>query len=379
MAGNPNINPNFGKSYLNTGKFGKKGKKQIKKAGFGGVQDFLNQAGVNQQAANKAMQDGGQITGMKSNFQNTLAQGMPANNTNPPTQDPVQPQNPTQPPQQPGIAEGLTQQSTDLTNVGANILNNGNPASQPLLNAGNNFQTGAQQDFGKVDALAQAARAQGGNILNTLGQQQQAADQDIQTLFNAQPLDTLRSNVAQLNSAAQASGRTNARSTNELGAELQRGLLRDQAAARLGSNNQFRAQTVGELNNQRTTDLALGNQFSSQGLGQGNLGNQALSAGGSLINDTNTVGANIFNQGFQNQLGSLGFINNAAQQTFNSQNQLFQKALANMQGAKQNRQSKAFRDAMLKAQQEAAQGGGFFSGALGSLGGMAGSGLANIV
>jgi hypothetical protein len=367
MAGNPNLaGSNFGQSYLKTGKFGKPGKEAIKSAGFT-VQDFLKQANVNQNNAMLAKNP----QSFKQTFQQTLNAGNP--NVKPPNQDPVQPQNPnpepTQQPQGPGVAEGLLNQSTDLTNVGANILNNGNPASNPLLNAGNNFQTGAQQDFGKVDFLAQQARNQGQTILNANARQQAEADQDIQNLFNAQPLDTLRSNLAQLNSAAQASGRSNSRSGNEINAEIQRGLIRDQAAARLGSNNQFRGQEFQELDRQRTTDLALGNQFSGQALGQGNLGNQALSLGGNLINDTNTVGANIFNQGFQNQLGSLGFINNAAQQSFNSQNQLLQKALANRIGAKQNRQTKALQDAMLALQQQQAEGGGFLSGAIGGLAG----------
>lgn len=362
MSGNPNVaGANFGAGFLKKGKFGKKGRKQIKKQGFGSVSDFLEQAGVSA---------GGRLpkAPQQTKLTNTLNTGFQAPQA-PTNTDPVQPQNPDTP----SVADSLTQQSTDLTNAGANILNNGNAATQPLLNAGNNFHTGAQQDFGKVDSLAQAARAQGQVILDANGRQQGEADQDIQNLFNAQPLDTLRSNIAQQNSAAQASGRTNSRSGNEKSAELQRGLIRDQAAARLGSNNQFRGQEFQELNNQRNTDLALGNQFSKQGLGQGELGNQALQAGGNLSNDTNALGANIFNQGFQNQLGSLGFINNASNQNFNSQNQLLQKALANIQGAKSNRQSKALQEQILKAQQDAADQGGFFSSALsGGLGALTG-------
>jgi len=355
MSGLPS---GFGKKFANTGKFGKKGRKKIRNK-FGSVQNFLDQGGLQrgvstQQQARDAFNAG-------PTQQPTVAP--PSPQPTQPSQDPVQNQ-------QQNVGTGLTQQATDLTNVGANILNQGNPASQPLLNAGNNFQTGAQQDLGKVDALAGAARAQGQNILNTLSQQQQAADQDIQNLFNAQPLDTLRSNLAQLNSAAQASGRTNSRSTNELNAELQRGLIRDQAAARLGSNNQFRDATINELGNQRQTDLGLGNLFSSQGLGQGNLGNQSLLGGGNLINNTNQLGADIFNNGLNQQFNALGFINNAAQQNFNTQNQLLQKALGNIQGAKQNRQTQNLIQQQLEAAQQG--GGGFLSGALGGLGGALG-------
>ena len=360
---------NFGQKFLNTGKFGQKGRQAIKNAGFENKQAFLNAAGVNNRLPQASQQNQLQAT-LKAGFQ-PPTQGNLSNggNINTPNQDPVQPQNPTQP----GLGQSWTQQATDLTNVGGNILNQGNPASNPLLNAGNNFQVGAQQDLGKVDFLAGQARAQGQNILNTLSQQQGAADQDIQNLFNAQPLDTLRSNISQLNSAAQAGGRTNARSTNELGAELQRGLIRDQAAARLGSNNQFRAQTVDELGNQRTTDLGLGNMFSNQGIQQGQLGNQALSSGGQLINDTNRVGADIFNTGFQNQLGAVGMINNLSQQNFNTQNQLLQKAIANITGARQNRQSMDLMRQQLAMQQQAAQGPGFFGGLMGgALSGLSG-------
>lgn len=351
MAGNPvNIGSGFGKKFLNTGKFGKKAKKKIKRQGFSGVQDFLGQANFNPNTRDTFANKQNRLQGAFNSGPQTAA---PAQPTAPQTQDPVQ--------NQQGIANSLIQQSTDLTNAGANILNNGNPASQPLLNAGNNFQVGAQQDFGKVDALAGAARAQGQTILDANTRQQAAADQDIQNLFNAQPLDTLRSNLAAQNAAAQANGTSNSRSGNELAAELQRGLIRDQANARLTSNNQFRGQEFQELNNQRATDLALGNQFSQQGLGQGGLGNQALNAGGNLINNTNTVGANIFNQGFQNQLGSLGFINNAANQQFQTQNQLLQQVLANTQGAKKNRQEKALRDQLLE-QQAQQSGGGLFGG-----------------
>ena len=381
MSGNPvDVGANFGAKYLKTGKFGKKGLTAIKGAGFADKQAFLDAAGVNINAANLA----GTPQGFKSAFKNTLKQGYqaptaqptdggaattPGTSTTPPQGDPVQPQNP-------GVGQGLVQQGVDLSNTGADILNNGNPASNPLLNAGNNYTTGAQQDLGKVDALAGAARAQGANILNTLSQQQGAADQDIQNLFNAQPLDTLRSNLAQLNSASQASGRTNSRSGNEMNAQLQRGLVRDQAAARLGSNNQFRAQTVDELGNQRTTDLGLGNMFSNQGIQQGQLGLNSTQAGGNLINSTNELGANIFNQGFQNQLGALGFLNNTSMQNFNTQNQLLQKALANITGSRQNRQSLEAMRRQLELQQQAAQGPGFMSG---MLSGGIGAGLGNVL
>lgn len=373
---------NFGQKYLKTGQFGQKGKQAIKTAGFATPQDFLKAANVNMNSANLA----GNQQGFKPVFQQTLAagnnpSGTPTSNggtiNNPngaPTQDPVQPQNPT-PPAQPGLGQGFMQQAVDQTNAGANILNNGNPATDPLLGAGGNYTTGAQQDFGKVDMLAGSARAKGADILNTLSQQQVAADQDIQNLFNAQPLDTLRSNLAQMNSAAQAGGRTNSRSGNEMSADLQRGLLRDQATARLGSNNQFRAQTIGELGTQRQTDLGLGNMYSGQGLGQGQLGNQALSTGGQLVNDTNRVGNEIFNNGFQNQLGTVGLINNLSQQNFNTQNQLLQKALANITGSRQNRQSMDILRQQLAMQQQAAQGPSFMEGLLSSGLGAATGGL----
>ena len=328
------IGQNFGNKFLNTGKFGKKGKQQIKKAGFANVADFLNQAGVSQDSRLP------QAT-IQNKLQTTANAGYQA--PPPPAttdQDPVQSQNPT-PPAQPSVGQGLMQQVTDLTNQGANILNN------------QNYQTGAQQDFGKVDAAAQAARAQGANILNTLNTQQQAADQDIQNFYNAQPLDTLRSNMAQMNALNQASGRTNSRSGNELSAELQRGLIRDQAGARLNSNNLYRQATVGEMGQQRALDQNLAGMYSGQGLGQGQLGNQS-----------NQIGANIFNQGFNNQLNTLGFLNNLSMQHYNVQNQLLQKAYANSTAARQQREAMDLMQQQFEAQQ---QGGGFFSGMLGGL------------
>jgi hypothetical protein len=361
MAGNPADMSNFGAKYLNTGKFGKKGRQAIKAAGYTNAKDFLAQSGV----------EGSRLpqTSIQKTLQSTLAAGnQPAQPTTP--TPPPAPETPA-PPAQNSIPNSLIQSATDQQNAGAKIMNEGNVATNPLLNAGANYQTGAQQDFGKVDTLAGAARAQGSNILNTLSNQQVAADQDIQNLFNAQPLDTLRSNLAQMNSAAQATGRTNSRSGNEVSAELQRGLLRDQAAARLGSNNQFRQATVNELGNQRTTDTGLAGMFSGQGVNQGQLGNQAINSAGQLQNDTNRLGADIYNQGFQNTLGGLGFANNAAMQSWNARNQVLQQYLANQQGQKMNRQAKNQFERQMQAQMEAAQGPGFMSNVLGGvLGGM---------
>lgn len=366
MSGQPGEVPAFNK-FFQTGKFGKKRRQQIKKAGFNNMAEFKQQAGLNNFNPNSRVG--------RQPIQNRINSALTGGPTQPvqtgggtptPNQDPVQAQNTNT--QQPAndIGSGLLQQSTDLTNQGANILNQGNAASQPLLNAGNNFIGGSAQDLAKTNALAASARGQGDNILNTLREQQQGADQDIQDLFNAQPLDTLRSNLSQLEAQNQASGRSNSRSGNEISAELQRGLIRDQAQARLGSNNQFRQAGINELNNQRSLDQNLASLFSGQGINQGQLGTTALNQGGNLVNNTNQLGANIFNQGFQNQLGTLGFLNNAALQNFNVQNQLLQKNLANIQGKKQ--QDKAFELAQqqLEAQQNQ---GGFLGGALSGLGG----------
>ena len=368
MSGFPN---NFGKRFAETGKFGQKNRRKIKKK-FGSVNNFLEQAGVNR----------GSRVGrgsIQNSLQSTFSGGPQPNQ---PTQPPAPVAPPTPTPQQPNqdpvqnqqgnLASGLLQQGTDLSNVGANILDQGNPASNPLLNAGSNFQQGSITDFGKVNTAVGNARNLGQQSLSTIADQQLAADQDIQNLFNAQPLDTLRSNISALNTANQASGLSNSRSGNELSAELQRGLIRDQAQARLGSNNQFRQATLNELNNQRGLESGVANLFSGQGIGQGQLGNQALSQGGNLVNATNQLGANIFNQGFQNQLQGLGFINNAAQQNFQTQNQLLQQALANIQGARSNRQANQFRQEQLDLLKDAQGGGGFLSGALGGLGGALG-------
>lgn len=360
MAGNPvNIGSGFGKKFAQTGKFGKKGRKKIQQK-FGSVQNFLNQSGVGQ--GNQL----GTVGQTQQQLQSAFNQGQPQQPTQPtpptpqPTQDPVQNQ-------QGGVGSGLLQQATDLSNVGANILQQGNPATQPLLSGGQQFQQGAFQDLGRVNTLADQALAQGQRIEDLIGQQQQAAATDIQNFFSAQPLDTLRSNISALDAQNLASGRIGSRSGNEMQAELRRGLIRDQAQALLGSNQQFREALRGELGQQRSTQQGLAGLFSGQGLGQGGLGQSGLNLGGQLLNQTRGLGANIFNQGFQNQLGALGFINQAAQDQFQTQNQLLQQALANIQGAKSNRQAKNFRDQMLELQQEAAGGGGLLSGALGGL------------
>jgi hypothetical protein len=380
MAGNPVAGANFGQGFLNNGKFGAAQKKNIKKAGFNGVNDFLTQAGYD---PNSRISQSGQQNNLKSAFNRGFQPqgGVPSFNgvqtgggqQAPAGLDPIQNQNggTSQTVTNGGgsnVIGGLTQQGADLSNFGANILNNGNPASNPLLNNGSNFGVGAQQDFGKVDALAGAARAQGQNILNTLSQQQGAADQDIQNFFNGQPLDDLRSRIAQQNASLQSNGVLNSRSGNERGAELERGLIRDQAAARLGSNNQFRAATTNELDRQRSTDTNLAGLFSGQGVSQGGLSNQAFGAGGNLINDTNQTGANIFNQGFQNQLGAVKFGNDAAIQQFILKNQLNQQQFSNQDAAKSQRQEKALRELLL-ASQTGGQGGFDISKILGAAAG----------
>lgn len=347
----PTINEGFGTRFTNTGKFDDSSRELIKGAGFENVQAFLDQYGIDRNAKNI---DPTTIRNALIDAYSKLGQPTPpANNV-----DPVQIQPPSETAQQgQSIGSSLLEQAVNLTNAGADALNIGNPAADPLMQASNNYTIGAQQDLGKVDQTAAAARAQGMNILNALQAQQQASDQDIQNYFNAQPLDTLRSRLANLNSAAQASGRTNARSTNEMSAELQRALIRDQATARLGANNQFRAQGIKELGDQRSTDQNLAALFSGQAANQGQLANTGLSNAGQLINSSRITGANIFNQGLQNQQNILALLNNLALQEFNAKNQQNQQNLANITGKKSSDQAKSLMHEQLQAHQE--QNGGF--------------------
>lgn len=313
---------NFGQSFFKDGTFGAQGRDQIKQAGFTNVQDFLDTFGISRNNPNVTQQQ----------LQQYLLQGKaPAQPAISQTSAEPVPQV-TEAPTGPNLQDILATQATDLSNVGAAVLNEGNPVVNSMAQAASNYNVGSQQDLGKVDAMAAAARAQGANILNTLQRQQQAADQDIQNYFNAQPLDTLRANLALLNSQAQAGGRVNSRSNNEISSDLKRALLRDQANARLQSNNLFRQAITNEQGNQRTLDQNLANLFSGQGLNQGQLGLQGSGTAGQLANQTTQVGADIFNRGFENQLQTIALINNLAMQPFNIENQLRQQILNNFTG-----------------------------------------------
>jgi hypothetical protein len=336
-----NVGGNFKNSYGSTFKdlFGM----SKKDAGQGAVNTLYDYLGNNPDAIQNGVfvGDTSGLTGRQGNALfdeqgNLIKQGMrggPQPGTTP------APEEQAAAPQGPGVAESLVGQGVDLSNAGTQILKQPNLGVDPTLRAGNKLAEGGFGDIGAARGFAQHAAGRSGNIQNTIAQQMGAAQGDIQNYFNAQPLDTLRSRMSHLNAQNVASGRMNSRSGNEMGAELQRGLIRDQANALLGSNNQFRQAQLSELGQQRQTDLGLASLMSGQGLGQTQQGVGAFGQAGTLDNQTKQLGANIMNQGFQNQLGSLNFLNNAEMQRFQMQNQLLQQLLANIQGNKQNKQT----------------------------------------
>lgn len=334
----------FGGAFLKTGKFKRAGREKIRSAGFANVADFLDYTGLNQDTATKDTLASGLAAGKKPVVAPTVEPAPTA---------PAQVQGPT-------ITEGLVGQGVDLANEGKNILK-----SRPdLINQSNDsFSNAFQQSQG-------AANPQLSQMLQgLLDQQNQGAQADIKNYFSTAPLDQARSKLAQLNVDNQQAGLTGSRSSNQIGADIQRKLISDQAGALLGANQQSRQNVLDQLTQTRGANVNLAGLFSGQGVQQGNLANQAAQ-----------TGAGIANQGFQNQVGGIETGSKLSQQDFNNAlqslitgNQISQQTLQNIQANKANQFSQEQAMKLFDLLKNSPGGSGILQTLLGAAGGIGGA------
>jgi hypothetical protein len=252
-----------------------------------------------------------------------------------------QPTTPTTDPNAPlPVDQQIVKSGVDLTNIGSGVLNSPNQQANTLQNQGNQTYGQGFSDIGATYGLANSARGYGDIIQNLINNNQQAAQQDVSNYYNAQPLDTLRSNMSNLNANLANTGGYSSRSGNNMRANLERGLIRDQAEANLAVNERARAAQEAELANQRNTDTGLAGLFSGQGQNLLNTSANQIQASGNLQDQRTSLGSNIYNQGFQNIMQALGFNNDISTQAFDRENALRTQNLANIQGDKLNQFSK---------------------------------------
>jgi|LakMenE18May11ns_1017448.scaffolds.fasta_scaffold9959187_3 hypothetical protein len=255
--------------------------------------------------------------------------------------DGSQPTTPTTDPNAPlPVDQQIVKSGVDLTNIGSGILKSPNEQANTLMNQGNQTYGQGFSDIGATYGLANSARGYGDLIQDLINSNQQAAQQDVSNYYNAQPLDTLRSNISNLNANLANTGGYSSRSGNNMRANLERGLIRDQAEANLAVNERARAAQEAELANQRSTDTGLAGLFSGQGQNLLNTSANQLQASGNLQDQRTSLGSNIYNQGFQNIMQALGFNNDIVTQAFDRENALRTQNLANIQGDKNNQFSK---------------------------------------
>ena len=251
--------------------------------------------------------------------------------------DGSQPTTPTTDPNAPlPVDQQIVKSGVDLTNIGSGILKNPNEQANTLQNQGNQTYGQGFSDIGATYGLANSARGYGDIIQNLINSNQQAAQQDVSNYYNAQPLDTLRSNISNLNANLANTGGYSSRSGNNMRANLERGLIRDQAEANLAVNERARAAQEAEQSAQRSTDTGLAGLFSGQGQNLLNTSANQLQASGNLQDQRTGLGSNIYNQGFQNIMQALGFNNDILTQAFDRENALRTQNLANILGDKLN-------------------------------------------
>lgn len=283
-----------------------------------------------------------------------------------------QPTTPTTDPNAPlPVDQQIVKSGVDLTNVGSGILKNPNEQANTLMNQGNQTYGQGFSDIGATYGLANSARNYGDIIQNLINSNQQAAQQDVSNYYNAQPLDTLRSNISNLNANLANTGGYSSRSGNNMRANLERGLIRDQAEANLAVNERARAAQEAELANQRNTDTGLAGLFSGQGQNLLNTSANQLQASGNLQDQRTSLGSNIYNQGFQNIMQALGFNNDILTQAFDRENGLRTQNLANIQGDKLNQFSKGIQRREMDVAEQQARGsilGNIVKGAVGGAG-----------
>lgn len=161
----------FGNKFLDTGKFNKKGRKQIKKAGFANVADFINSAGFTQDDLKSP-----------ASFRNTAQQAANQVINQPPppppppanTQPTPQAQQPSQTPQaQPAPAQAAppiaqNPQQSNINNMGANANATTNQGGQTFANSQQGFEQGNQTLNQSIDNLNNSAANANASIADIL-------------------------------------------------------------------------------------------------------------------------------------------------------------------------------------------------------------------
>lgn len=333
----------FGQAFLRTGKFGRKGRNKIRKAGFANTQDFLTGSELDQNTASLQ----------------SLSDALKGNKAAP--VQPAQEEAAATPVQtQPTITENLVGQGVNLANRGSDILGNQNTSNQ----SGSSF----------AKAFANAQNSLNPNIAENanslLNQQFANTREDIDNYFSGDPLDEFRSQIGQDAVDAQQSGLINSRSANQIRAGRESSLIDARARELLKARQNFNANQINQLDQQRAASSGLASLFSNQGVQQGNLANQEAQ-----------IGSQLANQGFQNQLAGLQLGSNLSQRDFDNAmrsftlgNQISQQDLQNINAAKANKFSRKRAEqlfSLLTANQNG--GGGITEGILGAAGGIGGA------
>lgn len=322
----------MGGQFIKTGVVTDAFRNAVKSTGqYNGVQDYLEK-----NPDVKALRGTGQANDAnKSIIGNSLSKSTGTGT------DGSQPTTPTTDPNAPlPVDQQIVKSGVDLTNIGSGILKNPNEQANTLMNQGNQTYGQGFSDIGATYGLANSARGYGDIIQNLINSNQQAAQQDVSNYYNAQPLDTLRSNISNLNANLANTGGYSSRSGNNMRANLERGLIRDQAEANLAVNERARAAQEAEQSAQRSTDTGLAGLFSGQGQNLLNTSANQIQASGNLQDQRTGLGSNIYNQGFQNIMQALGFNNDISTQAFDRENALRTQNLANILGDKNNQFSK---------------------------------------
>jgi hypothetical protein len=348
----------FGQQFLESGRFGKKGLNKIRGAGFADQKDFLTTAGLASGSSIGSLSDA--LAKGKSGF----------------AKQTLTPNEPVPVPQEqgmPSIEQGLVSQGAATSNFGNSFMNQGQGLANTANEAGSNFLNSSQGDF--TNMLRQSQMAEdprlSGNIQGILDQQRGQMKSNVENYFNTgDPAQIAASKQAQNNVDAQATGMTGSNSANQTNAAVQRGLIRDKASALLGVDQAANQNVIGQLDQTRAGSQSLAALFGNQGTTRGGLGLSALNSGSNINNQYANTGANIANQGFQNQLAGINAGAGLRQQDYNNnmnsfmtQNQIMQQILQNIQGNKANQYSKAQAEKLFNLM----QGGSGLGQGLGSL------------
>lgn len=337
----------FGDYFLKHGKFNKKGRKAIRKAGFASGTEFRNSLG-----------DGTQTT---QTLADALARGPQkpdetvADQAAPAEESEAPPANP---------AEGLVAQGADMSSQGRQIMTRPMKAESNLYNQGSTMFGRGQNFFG--DMFKQANFAQdprlGQRMQDLLGKQEKQARGELDQYFaTGEPAARARSEIAQNDVDAAATGMTGSLSNNQRQAAVERGLIRDKANAQLALGQNLRGNVLNQMDQARGANLGLANLFGQSGLGATGQGIGATGQAGQLEQGRVGLGANIAGQGFDQQAKGIGIGSDLGQRDFenrmtrfNTMNQLMQQILANIQGNKQNK----YTQEQIKQMQDS-MGGGF--------------------